>query len=237
MGRERDQSFADFAERASGSRSVEDTIREIVTFGLRNLSADQGGVTLLRPQGRLVSAGATDSAVEQADKLQHALREGPCVQSAEQLREITSPDLEHDRRWPIWGPQVADLGLRSIVSVPLSSGPRRLGALNFYGADLDQFNDDDLESARFFAAHAAAALDATITAETLRAAIETRTVIGQAQGILMERYSLDAKQSFAVLRRYSQNNNVRLHDLAEHLIKTGDLDSIDGLPRTDRADR
>ncbi len=224
MPRERDEMLAEFAARASAARTVDETVEEIVSFGVGHLSADHGGITLWRQRGRLESAGATDSIVEQADKLQHALREGPCVQAAEELRHIVSPDLERDSRWPIWGPQAADLGLRSILSVELNTGPRRLGALNFYGATRYNFTEADIELAHFFAAHAAAALDATLTAAGLRTAVDTRTVIGQAQGILMERYSVSSKQAFSVLLRYSQDNNIKLYDLARRLIDSDDLD-------------
>jgi GAF domain-containing protein len=224
MPDDRVELLAEFAARASAAGTVDETIDEIVGFGVRHLSADFGGVTLWRQRGRLESAGATDPNVAQADKLQHALREGPCVQAAEELRHIVSPDIERDSRWPTWGPQAADLGLRSILSVELSTGGRRLGALNFYGATRYNFTEDDIETAHYFSTHAAAALDATLTAAGLRTAADTRTVIGQAQGILMERYSLSAKQSFAVLLRYSQDHNVKLHALARRLIEVDGID-------------
>lgn len=223
MYKDRDQLFAEFATRASAAESLDDTIDVIVGFGVRHLSADYGGVTLWRQRGRLESAGATDQIVQQADKLQQTLREGPCLQAAEELRHIVSPDIEQDNRWPNWGPQAADLGLRSILSVELNTGPRRLGALSFYGASRYNFSDEDIETAHYFSAHAAAALDATLTAEGLRRAVDTRTVIGQAQGILMERYSISPKQAFAVLLRYSQDYNVKLYDLARRLVETDDL--------------
>ncbi|WP_152364464.1 GAF and ANTAR domain-containing protein [Microlunatus speluncae] len=224
MARDRDEMLAEFAARASAARTVDDTVEEIVGFGVGHLSADYGGMTLWRQRGRLESAGATDLIVEQADKLQHTLREGPCVQAVEELRHIVSPDVERDSRWPVWGPQAADLGLRSILSVELTTGPRRLGALNFYGATRYNFTEADIELAHLFSAHAAAALEATLTAEGLRTAVDTRTMIGQAQGILMERYSISAKQAFSVLLRYSQDNNIKLYDLARRLIDSDDLD-------------
>ena len=237
MPDDRVELLAEFAARASAAQTVNETIDEIVGFGVTHLSADYGGVTLWRQRGRLESAGATDPIVAQADKLQHALREGPCVQAAEELRHIVSPDLERDGRWPTWGPQAADLGLRSILSVELNTGPRRLGALNFYGASRYNFDDDDVETAHYFAAHAAAALDATLTAAGLRTAADTRTIIGQAQGILMERYSLSAKKAFAVLLRYSQDNNIKLHELARRLIEVDGIDMAVKDLETDDATR
>jgi hypothetical protein len=54
-------------------------------------------------------------------------------------------------------------------------------------------------------------------------AIDGRNLIGQAQGILMERYQLTAEQAFALLRRYSQAQNVKLAILALQLVESGML--------------
>ena len=97
-----------------------------------------------------------------------------------------------------------------------------LGALNLYSLEVGGFDGQDRAAGLMFAAHAAVALRSAQTEEQLRSAIASRTVLGQAQGILMERYKLSAERSFEVLRRVSQDANVKLRDVAQRLVDTGE---------------
>jgi GAF domain-containing protein len=173
--------------------------------------------------------GTTDPVVDRADQLQYELREGPCVQVATvaAAHVVRTGDLAADGRWPRWGPRAAALGLRSILSAELRAQDRVLGALNLYGEHLRQFTGEDAATAHLFAAHAAFALAAESTTEHLQAALDTRTEIGQAQGILMERFDLSADRAFDVLRRYSQTTNTKLIEVAQTLIRTRNLPSTD----------
>jgi GAF domain-containing protein len=116
-------------------------------------------------------------------------------------------------------------GVRSVLGVELvdKAHERRIGAVNLYWDRPRVFTPDEIALAHLISRHAALALAASLNAEGLRLAMDTRKRIGQAQGILMERHGLDEDQAFAVLRRYSQNNNVKLRDLAEHLVETKEL--------------
>ena len=98
-----------------------------------------------------------------------------------------------------------------------------IGSLNFYDVEVDRFGPEDVDVAHLLACHAAVAMDSARETEHLWKAIDARNLIGQAQGILMERFAVDADQAFAVLRRYSQDNNLKLHVVAERLISTRDL--------------
>jgi hypothetical protein len=134
---------------------------------------------------------------------------------------VCSRDLAVDERWPRWGPLVAaELGAMSIVSYRLFTTEDTLGALNLYGRKADAFDAGDVYDGYALAAHVAVALAASQNVEHLETAINNRTVIGRAEGILMERFDLTATQAFAVLRRVSQHRNVRLHLVANELVRT-----------------
>jgi GAF domain-containing protein len=190
------------------------------------VSADYGGITLWRRSGRLQTIGSSHSSVDDVDRLQYDLREGPCVRAAERLEEISSPDVAGDPRWPRWGPLAAERGMLSAVSVDLSADNRRLGALNLYGGAIRRFGPEDVEAARYFAPFASTVLAAAITEDNLRTAVDARTITGQATGILMERFQLSSEQAIAVLRRYSQQTNIRLRDVAQELIRTRQLPKL-----------
>lgn len=129
-------------------------------------------------------------------------------------------DTATDERWPRFGPLAAELGLHSLLSVRLSTAEETLGALDLYSTSIRVFEEDDIALAHIFGQHASVAFANARREEGLRQGIDARHAIGQAQGILMERSDLTADQAFSVLRRYSQENNVKLRKVAADIIET-----------------
>jgi GAF domain-containing protein len=195
-----------------------------VGFAVRSTGTAFGGITLIQAGGRkFMTVGATHPLVLRADQLQYELREGPCVDAAVEIKSVHSGSLAEDPRWPTWGPAAAELGFHSIISAEVHGRGQRIGALNLYGGSSKAFSPDDVEMARMFAGHGAIALANARSEETLLQALETRTLIGQAQGILMERFDLDADHAFAVLRRYSQESNRRIGEIVAEIVATRQL--------------
>ena len=118
---------------------------------------------------------------------------------------------------------VADAGMCSALCFRLFTQGATVGSLNLYSRRLGGFDEADREVGGVLAAHVAVAMAAAQQVDTLGIAMDARTVIGQAQGILMERFDLDAEQAFGVLRRFSQDNNLKLHVVAQRLIDTRTL--------------
>jgi hypothetical protein len=137
---------------------------------------------------------------------------------------VHSPNLATEQRWPRWAPQVVDeLGVASMLSFQLYTSEDNLGALNMYSMRIDAFDEDDFNAGMLLAAQGAVALaESRVTAQWQTAALN-RTIIGQAEGILMERFALTADRAFAVLRRVSQQNNVKLHEVAGELVLTREI--------------
>ncbi|HZO69061.1 MAG TPA: GAF and ANTAR domain-containing protein, partial [Kribbellaceae bacterium] len=188
--------------------------------------ADAVSVMLLHRGGREIEiAGATNEVAGQADRLQLETGEGPCLDAARDNTDSAAIEDTHtDQRSPVWSKRVADeLGIRSVLSIQLGTPRDRVGAMNLYAAQPRRFSADDLAVAHVLARHAAVALAHSRHEHHLWQAIDARKLIGQAQGMLMERFNLDADQAFAVLRRYSQDNNVKLRDVAQRLIDTRQL--------------
>ncbi|MGH3413818.1 MAG: ANTAR domain-containing protein [Marmoricola sp.] len=122
------------------------------------------------------------------------------------------------------GPKASTLGLAALLATRLQI-ERTLGALNLFSRSAREFGAGARDHARVFAAHAAATLLTVGERQDLHIAVDSRTTIGQAQGILMERYELDAAQAFSVLRRLSQSTNRKLHDVAGDVVRSGELPS------------
>jgi len=216
------QEFADLAQSLHAAGTTQQTADQVVEHALTALGASYGGITLLRAAGRLETIAASDEIVRKADALQYDLDEGPCRDASWDGRTLASQDLASDRRWPRWAPGAVDLGIGAVLAAELNTtdGGRRLGALNLYWAQPTTLRTDDLAYADIFAVHAAVALAASLHESQLNTALDARKVIGQAQGILMERHGLNTEQSFEVLRRYSQDHNLKLRVVAEQLVAT-----------------
>lgn len=218
-----DEAFARLATELSESETVAQTAAQIVDFAMATVSTQFAGITLLRRHGQFETMGASDPAVVQADDLQYQLSEGPCVDASTPWQMVLATDLTTDDRWPRWGPGAARLGFLSVLSAELRAGGRRIGAINLYGSSVRQFTEQDADVARLFAHHASAALAAAHLREGLQNALHTRTLIGQAQGILMERLDVDPDGAFTILRRYSQEQNIKLTSVAQTLVDTSAL--------------
>lgn len=215
--------FAERARKIASNRSADESIGQIVQLALDSVDCEYASVTLVHADGTLETVASSHPVVDQADALQYELNEGPCLTAAETNGLYVIPETATDPRWPNWGPRAAALGLHSILSIHLFTDRQVLGALNLYAGPAYQYTEDDVESAQVVAAHASVTLARSRNEQNLWRAVDSRHVIGQAQGVLMERHSLSAGQSFSVLKRYSQQANVKLHDVAVILLRTGDL--------------
>lgn len=232
-----DEDFARLTFELNRSSTVDDSATLIVAYGMRFLDAPFAGVTMRKGRGRFETVGHSAPVVLDADRHQRDLREGPNIQASTTAQVTTSADLSRDKRWPTWGPVVVALGLRSVLSAELHASGRHIGALALYRGDVRHHTPEDMDLARLFARHAAAALAAVSAREGLERALQTRTVIGQAQGILMERFEIDADAAFATLRRYSQDKNIGLAEVARHLLNTSDLPDDMPVPRSRHGSR
>ena len=182
------------------------------------------GICVVHRGERIDTHAASDDLVRRIDALQHELSEGPCLDALRKDHTVVSADLATDARWPSWGPQVVEqLGLSSSVSYRLYSTDKDLGALNLYGTEASAFTSEDIADGLALAAHVAVALAAAQEVEHLEHAMRGRTVIGQATGILMERFDLAPERAFSVLSRMSQQKNVKLRAIADEIVTSRKL--------------
>jgi GAF domain-containing protein len=206
----------DMTEQPNLTRTV-----ERIVFNTRESIPCDGVSIVLVQETEFEWTQATDDRAEKADALQLTLRQGPSWSPAECLDTQVINDLADERRWPKWRAQVLELGWRSMLSIRLFTPVRTLGVLNLYADRAGAFAAPEVEElARIFGRHASIALMGAQSSESLRSAVASRHVIGQAQGILMERYQVDSDRAFTVLRRYSQDRNIKLRLIAEQVIST-----------------
>jgi GAF domain-containing protein len=237
VGTERDRYAEEFAQLALAMHdvTVEQTVEKLLEFTLKAIGCDFAGVIFVHGLDHIETAAATDPIVAKLDAMQMEVGEGPDVSVLEDRLSVIVGDTHTDRRWPTWAERVYDVGIRSLLSVRMYTGEETIGTLNVYSTTPDAFDVDDQAVAHVLARHAAVALGNARKIENLWLAVDARKRIGQAQGILMERFELTADQAFAVLLRYSQDNNVKLRVVADRLVETREL-PMQGLPGPDVED-
>jgi len=212
---------ADAARSMQGLGTTQEILDEAAVVAIEIIEAcDLAGMSILTPDGIDTPAGSGE-ALKRLDELQFALKEGPCFDALRKHEIVLSRNLATDERFPTWGPRVAkEIGVASIVSFRLFTGQDTLGAMNLYSRTLDAFDTEDVYNGAALAAHVSVALAEAQNVTNLETAISGRTAIGRAEGILMERFDLSPAEAFAVLRRVSQDRNVKLNRVAEELVRT-----------------
>jgi GAF domain-containing protein len=200
-------------------------------------ACDFVGITLRRRKGRPETVAHTDEAARLCDDWQYELDEGPCLSSIAGDESYVIDDLVNDGRWPRWAPRAADVGAGSILSVRMANDVEALGALNLYSRKPHAWDADNRDLALVFASHAATAISNTQLVSGLQTALQSRHLIGVAQGILMAQYDMGLETAFEVLRRYSSHANVKLRDVAHRVVEQRTLpDDYSQLANADSAD-
>jgi GAF domain-containing protein len=166
---------------------------------------------------------ATGELPRAADHAQYDLGEGPCLDTLYEQQTVRLSDLNIEKRWPRFVVRARELGVGSMLSVQLFVDGENLGALNLFSRQPDAFSDESEHVALLFASHAAVAMSGERARGHLQAAVTTRELIGQAQGILIERFKVTSEMAFHMLMLASQNSNRKLRDIAEELVSTGEL--------------
>lgn len=181
---------------------------------------DGAGLSVVRRRKVVETVAATDEMVAEADRLQYELGEGPCLDAIWTAPAVYSPSLTDDPRWPTWGTRVVEeTAAQCVLSFRVFTHGDTLGALNLYSRSRDAFDGDAHEEGMAIAAHVAIAIAASQEIHQLTLGLDTRTVIGQATGLVMERFDLDATRAFSVLARLSSQHNVKLRHLAAEVVE------------------
>lgn len=224
--------LSELAREMQAEPSLETLLQRIVEAAVAEIGpAEHAGISEIIGKQVHTRAG-TGPLVRTIDNLQYRLEEGPCLSSLREEVTVRTDDLRDESRWPRFVVAAADAGVLAMLSVQLFVEGDNLGALNLYASRPHAFGDDDESTAMLLAAHAAIAMKGSQVETGLRIALATRDVIGQAKGILMERYKISATVAFDLLVTASQHAHRKLHEIAEELATTGELATPDR-PRSD----
>jgi GAF domain-containing protein len=203
---------------------VESTLQTLTATAVGIVpGAEECTVTYVTGRRRVEPRAATSDLPREVDEMQDRIQEGPCLHAVWDEQTVRVEDMRTETRWPRFAAEAVELGVLSSLSVQLFVEGDNLGALNLYARRPHAFSEESEDVGLVLAAHAAVAVAAAQNEEHLRRAVSSRDLIGQAKGILMERYKLTGDQAFQVLARASQQTNRRLVDVADELTQTGSV--------------
>jgi GAF domain-containing protein len=202
-------------------RKVDDVLDDVTSAAKELIpGVDVAGVLLIGRAGTFETLAPTNDLMFKLDQLQMRCGEGPCLEAALDEIVVRTDDFRNEPRFPKYAPEVVELGVLSALSFKLYTADRTAGALNLFGFQPKLWDAEAETVGTVLAAHAAAAILASREGDQLQSALSTRDRIGQAKGIIMERFKIDDVRAFGMLRQLSQDTNTKLIDVAQRVIDT-----------------
>ena len=184
--------------------------------------AQYAGITITRNGKHIDTPAATHIYPMLLDKVQQRYQEGPCLTAAWEEKTVHVANLETDERFPLYRQDaLAETPIKSIMAFQLFIAGETMGALNVYSEQPNVFDSESRNIGLVFAAHSSVAWNSARRDEQFKKALASRDTIGQAKGMIMERYGVDAVQAFELLRKLSQDSNVPLIKVATELVANG----------------
>ncbi|SOE00391.1 GAF and ANTAR domain-containing protein [Blastococcus haudaquaticus] len=208
-------------QRFSSSQEVLDHIVSTVVEMVPG--AQDATITVAQQRKTARSAAASSDRARLFDVLQSETSQGPCLDALFEQETVRVDDLSTEERWPDLAARAEELGARSMVCFQLFVTGNTLGSLDVLATDPGTFSDESERVGLLFATHAAIALADAQELENVRSALANRDIIGQAKGILMERFKITADEAFHLLVTASQQTNRKLYVVAADLTHSGTL--------------
>jgi GAF domain-containing protein len=209
------------------NRPLEEVLQQFVQIAKDAVpGAGEVSNTLVRDDKGWTAAYTGRLALD-ADELQYERGYGPCMDAGRTGTVLLIDDTRVETRWPDYTAHVAARGVLSSLSVPLPIQTDVIGALNIYSREPSAFSPEAVEIAEELAGHVAVAVgnaiavtEATTLVEQMRRAMDSRSIIDQAMGVIMAQNRCDADAAFAILTRASQNRNIKLREIARSAVMT-----------------
>jgi transcriptional regulator with GAF, ATPase, and Fis domain len=219
------KALATLAQGVSAAESVDDTLLSVTTAAADLIDgADSADILIIAGRKKQFrSHAATSDLPRQMDDLQEQSGEGPCIDAATRATVVRVDDMKTETRWPRFSPAAIDCGVTSMLSFKLYTGQGMLAALNIFGKAANSFDDRDEEVGLMLATNAAVALQLVNNKQQFESALASRDVIGQAKGMIMERFSVGAVQAFGLLVKLSQDSNTPVATISAQLVERGPI--------------
>ena len=222
--------FDELGRLSFAEHSLESVLQKVTDLAARVLPGEPVTSVTIVADGRSSTVASSGPLAFELDQVQYAQGAGPCLDAARTGRLVEVTDTSNDERWSPFPQLAAARGCRGLLSFPLPPQELIRGGLNVYARTSNPLDERTRNLAARFAAYAVVPVSnmylyesAVERAGHLRAALDSRAVIDQAKGILMERFKLSADQAFSALAQLSMDRNTKVRDIAERFVETGEL--------------
>lgn len=218
------QALSDLARKLEAEDDTQVMLDRLVAAAVAQIpGVDEGSISIVLAHRDVISQSPTSDLPRRVDALQTKTGEGPYLDAVYNHKIVRVPDMATETRWPKFAHQAALAGAGSMLSFQLWVEGDTLGALNLYGRARNAFSAASEHVGLLFVSHASVAMAGAQKLDQMAQGLATRDLIGQAKGILMERYKVDEQKAFSLLVRASQQRHVKLRDLAIELALTGEF--------------
>jgi GAF domain-containing protein len=205
------------ADSVSG-QDLDETLGSLTRAAVALLpGVEEATISIRHADGSLRSYASTADFLVELDVWQYEQEEGPCYDAVTTNAFTVCGDLGNDPRYPTYGARAAAAGIRSQAGLRLFEHERSVGGLNLYSRSPGTLADIAFLS-ELFSQHARSAVSYARQIDGLREAITSRQLIGQAVGIVRERFDLSEDRAFAFLTRLSNDQNVKLRSVAQAVV-------------------
>jgi GAF domain-containing protein len=213
-----------------GSADIKGVLDGMASLAATSLSRTAGtsiacAVTLRRRKRTVTIAGSSDEAVI-LDHVEQELGDGPCLEALRTFETVLLGDVGSDVRWPQYSAALAAAGYRSVLGVPVEAGETASASLNFFAAAAGSFTEEAIAEAVVFTRTAGQALrlalriaSAELLANDLKAAMESRTIIDLACGMIMTQNRCSQEQAYQFILRASNSRNLKVRAVAEEIVR------------------
>lgn len=219
------RTLVELADTLVADFDIVDLLTMLATRTVAVLDMTAAGLMLVAPDGGLRAMASSSDVMRVLELFEIQADEGPCFDCYQSGLPVINQDLNSGGRWPRFAAEALAAGFQTVHAMPMRLRGTIVGALNLFHAEAGQIRQADIDAAQALADVATiailqhrAALEAQMVNEQLNNALNSRIVIEQAKGMVAEREGLDMAESFAVLRAYARNHNLRLADVARHVI-------------------
>lgn len=222
--------FARMAGRLLAEDTVESALREVTRLAVETIPPSIGAAaSLMDTEGTRTTAGASDPLVLQLDERQYELGEGPCIAAWSHRAPVRIDDTFSDDRWPRWCEEAREAGVRSVLSVPLETTDRVLGAMKLYSEQPAAYDRTAERRLAMFAGQAAILLESLLLQDGeprlgagLTKAARGRELVSMAKGYLMSRHAVGEDEASRLLRGEADAKGQDLPAAAERLLFAAD---------------
>lgn len=219
------EAFVGLADTLVANFDVIELLHRLSTDCVELLSVDAAGLMLSDQRGQLTVASYSTDLAHDMEQFQLRTHEGPCLDCFTGSRQVTSPDLREEQRWPRFVAAAQQAGYRSVHTFPLRLRSETIGALNLFAARPTTLSADDMRIGQALADVATIGImqerairRRDVLAEQLEAALNSRVIIEQAKGVIAERGRMDVTAAFELLRRHARSRSRRLTEIARAVV-------------------